>query len=301
MARYSRLIFSMKNSRLKVLEVWVKPSLLDLALGYLFQHGISTLEEKKQGKMILLTAELRGARKSILRDLQKLTFHQNPLFQKIQIVKIRNQKWAQNYKKTLRPFPLVYSSPPQKSRSILLWVDPRSQKPAQISPHTLWIEAGLAFGTGTHPTTRLCAQLLSENLLRPKVSGLLDLGCGTGLLAMVGSKLGIRKIWAVDNDPLALKVSEENFSKNKIQNIYLKADLKKVPKNFDVILANILLVTLLELKKEIVKRLKKKGILILSGLLYKDCPEMIKAYKKEGLHFLEQRNQKGWSALVFRN
>lgn len=294
----------MKNKSHKVLKAWVKPSLFDLSIGILFQHGIFTVEQKKIGNKILLTAEIPEGDKSILTSLRKAKAldHRKALFEKIKIESIKNQKWVDNYKKNLKSFPFVFPSLKKKkdSQSALLWIDPRGKIPKIVSANTLYIEAGLAFGTGTHPTTQQCAQLLAEqSLIHPKAS-VLDLGCGTGLLAMVASKLGAHKVWAVDNDPVALEVAQENLTKNKIKNIQLNDDLRKCPKDFEIIVANILLVTLLELKNEIVKRVKRKGALILSGLLYKDCAEIIKAYQKAGLILKERRNHKGWSALLFQ-
>lgn len=294
----------MSSTRQKVLKAWVKPSLLDLSLGFLFQHGIYTIEQKSRGKKIQLIAEIPSSTPFSLSALKKIKEPntQKGLFEKIKVERIKNQKWAENYKKNLRAFPFVFENPKKKKNpnTALLWIDPRGKIPKRVSPNTLYIEAGLAFGTGSHPTTHQCAQLLAEQTILHPGASLLDLGCGTGLLAMLGSKLGARKVWAVDNDPIALEVTQENLVKNKIKNISLENDLKKCPKNFKIIVANILLVTLLELKNEIIKRLQKQGILILSGLLYKDCKEIIQAYQKAGLKLKERRNHKGWSALFFQ-
>lgn len=293
----------MKKSAYRVLKVWVKPSLLDLAVGILFQHGISSLEQKSQAKKILITAELPAHQARISRALKAASGPEGEkLFDRLEIAKIKNLRWAEAYKNNLKPFPLAFRCLKDRKHPerALLWIDPRGGKSAKKSDSMLHLEAGLAFGTGSHPTTQLCAQLLAEALLQSKTGKVLDLGCGTGLLAMIAAKLGIRKVWAIDNDPVALDVARENFAKNSTRTIRLGADLKKSPKGFDVVVANILLTTLLELKAPLLSRLGKRGLLIVSGLLYKDCAELIRSYQKAGLKLALRRNQKGWSALVFR-
>lgn len=292
---------SKKKSSDQVLKLSVKPQYLDWALGVLFQHGIFTLEQKNLAKKIHITAELPLLTSSLKMDLKKIKVSKSEaLFQDIKIIKVRNRKWAEEYKKSLKKIPFIFrNSKDQKyPERALLWIDPRNKK-SSPSTNTLYLEAGLAFGTGSHPTTWLCAQALAEHLQKYSTKKVLDLGCGTGLLAMVAAKLGAKKIWAIDNDPVALEVAQENFAKNQTLHIHLQEDLSKSPRNFDLIVANILLTTLLELKNLIIPRLAKKGILIASGLLYKDCAELTHAYQKAGLKLLQRKNRKGWSALIF--
>lgn len=291
-----------KKTKDRVLKASTQAKHLDLAIGVLFQEGIFTLEQRSRAKKILITAELPALKPKLLANLRRFkTPDGKKLFETLQVSLIRNHKWAEEYKKNLKPFPFVFGSLKDRKhpQRALLWIDPRSH--AKISANSLQLEAGLAFGTGTHPTTQLCAQLLAERLTRSPAKKVLDLGCGTGLLAMLAAKLGSKTVWAIDNDPVAIEVAQENLTKNKIQNIRLAEDLKKSPRSFEIIVANILLNTLLELKPLILTRLGPKATLIVSGLLYKDCKELIQSYKSAGLKFIARRNQKGWSALIFEN
>ncbi len=291
-----------KKSSDQVLKLSVKPKHLDWAIGVLFQEGIFTLEQKNLAKKIHITAELPKLKASLKADLKKIKISKSEsLFQDIKILKVRNRRWVEEYKKTLKKIPFIFRNPKDQKHPerALLWIDPRNKK-SSPSANTLYLEAGLAFGTGSHPTTWLCAQALAEQLQKYPAKNVLDLGCGTGLLAMVAAKLGAKNIWAIDNDPVAVEVAEENFVKNKTQHIHLQEDLSKSPRNFDLIVANILLTTLLELKNLIIPRLAKQGILIASGLLYKDCAELIQTYQMAGLKLLQRKNRKGWSALIFQ-
>jgi len=303
---------------------------LDLALGLLYQAGLTTVEEKKvRGRIILSTKIPKSiSPRHLLQEIKNLPSpyplptgerageragvrgRVKKIFLDFKIEKIKDPSWATRYLKFLKPFSIGN-----------ITIDARGGNlPEKRNKNTLYLDPSLAFGTGTHPTTRMCAELLQKILFKnppypPFTKGggspvpsfikggigrisLLDLGCGSGILSMISYKLGARKIVAIDNDPIALKISRGNFRKNKIRGMILESSLQKVKKKFDMIIANILLSTLLELKDEILKHLKPNGLLLLSGLTYKDCPEIIKTYKE--FHCLKRLNQKGWCALLFQ-
>ncbi|MBI2335907.1 MAG: 50S ribosomal protein L11 methyltransferase [Deltaproteobacteria bacterium] len=161
----------------------------------------------------------------------------------------------------------------------------------------LIVPYGLAFGTGEHATTQLCAQLLRIVLKDQPGRSLLDVGCGTGILALVGWHYGAKPIVALDNDPEALQVARETLGLNRARRaIMLKKDLTEVSQKFDVIVANILLNPLIELKPLLLQRLTKKGILILSGITYSQRHELERAYSDFKL--TKVLNKKGWTALA---
>ncbi len=282
----------------RVLTLSVLPRHLDWAQGVLYQEGIFTLEEKKTRQQILLKFELPNSL-SFPKLQKKLSRIQDEkgksLFQSFELKTHRDRSWNEEYLKYLQPFPLYASA---DLKNPVLWIDPRGELPTQKNDDTLYLNPGLAFGTGTHPTTRLVGELLVDVISQMKrpPTHVLDLGCGTGILAMIAKRLKAKSILAVDNDPVALEVAEENFTINQIQKIKLQQSLKGVRKKFDLIVANILLNTLLELKTEILTHLSSNGLLILSGLLYKDVPPILKAYRP--LKLMERKNRKGWTALV---
>ncbi len=280
----------------KTLELLVSKKNLDLALGKLYQQGLFTLQQKNYAGKIRMTVEIPkgSSAKSLVTYLRKqIDFQKNKIFLKCEIKVSKDRSWEKAYQKHLKPFLFL-----KKKSHPLLWIDPQEKNSRKIQENTLYLKAGLAFGTGGHPTTQLAAELMLD-YSNPK-SSLLDLGCGSSLLAMTAAKLGIKEIWAIDNDPVALEVSQENCELNEINNIKFALSLAKTKaKKFDVIVANILLPVLIAFKKDFEKHLKKGGHLIVSGLLYKDCAPLIKAFAPKW-KLIERKNRKGWSALLLQ-
>ena len=133
----------------------------------------------------------------------------------------------------------------------------------------IFIDPGLAFGTGTHPTTKLCLESLITLPIKNKNLRVLDLGCGSGILSIAAYKLGFGSVTAVDNDITSLNVAKQNTIKNNMKknDCTFCKDLKDTVGKFDLIISNILFTTLAELSSLIIKKLNKDGSLILSGVL----------------------------------
>ncbi|MGE3975731.1 MAG: 50S ribosomal protein L11 methyltransferase [Bdellovibrionales bacterium] len=172
----------------------------------------------------------------------------------------QNKDWMAEWKKSYRPFPLVST----------FWVVPSwCETPAECKT-PIRIDPGMAFGTGTHATTQLSARLLLERLSEDETENpsLIDVGTGTGILAMLGRFLGVEKIVATDIDPQACIVAEENFELNQIQNILTTSDdISQVGDEFDFVVANIVDGVLIKLKSHLLRLLKPQGSLIVSGIL----------------------------------
>ncbi len=161
------------------------------------------------------------------------------------------------------------------------------------------IDPKMSFGTGEHETTKLVIQLLEKHL--EKGGKVLDVGTGTGILAIAAVKLGAQSVLAIDNDDWCIENAEENSVLNNVnEKIKIKlSEIKDIAeKDFDIILANIHKNILTEIADEISKRLNKKGIIILSGLLVEDEKDIIKAY--ENLKIIDNRKMGEWLALVFQ-
>ncbi len=160
------------------------------------------------------------------------------------------------------------------------------------------LDPGMAFGTGTHPTTALCLGALCEELAaRPGLS-VFDVGTGSGLLAIAARKLGAGRVAASDIDPVALRVARENAERNGVSIEVTGAGAAAVPGPFDLVVANILANTLVELGPALARQVAPGGTLLLCGLLGRQEGEVLAPYLAQGLMRREIRRQDDWSLLV---
>lgn len=162
------------------------------------------------------------------------------------------------------------------------------------------IDPGMAFGTGTHETTRLCIQLM-DNIIKGGET-LFDVGTGSGILAIAAAKLGAAKVLGIDNDEKAVCVATENVELNSANE---KVSISGIPLSdieglFDIIVANILAEDLVEMRKELLRRLAQSGRLILSGILKTKAEMVIAAYSDEGATIEQQIDDGEWSALMLK-
>ncbi|GMR17619.1 MAG: 50S ribosomal protein L11 methyltransferase [Gammaproteobacteria bacterium] len=159
-----------------------------------------------------------------------------------------------------------------------LWVCPSWHTPPDASATNIFIDPGLAFGTGTHESTALCLDWLVGH--PPVNAEVIDYGCGSGILAIAALKLGAKKAWATDIDPQALVVARENGQKNRIADELITLKVPSLPDNLqvDLLLANILAEPLVSLAPEFIKRVKPGGQIILAGFLESQLPTVSAAY-----------------------
>ena len=154
------------------------------------------------------------------------------------------------------------------------------------------LNPGLAFGTGSHPTTRLCLEWLEKSNLDQK--SVLDYGCGSGILGISAIKLGAKSVTAIDLDPQAVIASKNNAEKNHVQQeIEITDNNKKIEKNFNIIVANILAKPLIELAPYFYKKLNKEGAICLSGILEGQINIIKDAYLKY-FNLSEIKIKDGW-------
>jgi ribosomal protein L11 methyltransferase len=170
----------------------------------------------------------------------------------------------------------------------------------------LEIDAGIAFGTGRHQTTRGCLELI-ERLARTPPSRPLDLGCGTGILALAMAKSWGVRVLAADNDPDAVAVTRENAERNGLRALirplrsdgYRTAALTRAGP-FDLIVANILARPLIEMAPDLARHLMPGGRAILSGLLIEQEKEVLASHRALGLRCEARQHHGDWSALLLR-
>ena len=181
-----------------------------------------------------------------------------------------------------------------------LWICPTGSDIDDVNAVVVHLDPGLAFGTGTHPTTALCLEWLDGIDLRGKT--LLDYGCGSGVLAIAGLKLGSSTATAMDIDPQAVIATEQNAGDNEVaKNLFVTGSPEGIEGQFDVVVANILAGPLVQFADSITSLLARGGMLALSGVLCEQADEVMAAYKGwiefEEPEFREQDGQV-WSRLT---
>ncbi|MEE4292956.1 MAG: 50S ribosomal protein L11 methyltransferase [Xanthomonadales bacterium] len=178
-----------------------------------------------------------------------------------------------------------------------LWVVPSGMDdPADPAAVLLRLDPGLAFGTGTHPTTALCLEWLADRDMIG--ASVLDYGCGSGILAIAAAKLGASRVVAVDNDPQALEATRLNAERNGVADrVGCVAPEAFEAGKFDVVVANILARPLIELAPLIVSNAIREGRLVLSGLLEEQVGTVTAAYRPH-CRVEETATREGWSRVV---
>ncbi len=186
----------------------------------------------------------------------------------ITLERVEDQDWERVWMKDFHPMKFGNN----------LWIYPSNYEIPDDSSIKIHLDPGLAFGTGTHPTTALCLEWLDYN--PPNNLTVIDYGCGSGILAVAAAKLGAKHIIATDIDPQGLIATEENMQRNNISKetitYYLPENCPQEP--VDLILANILCGPLLELYPVISSLTKPKGVLVISGLLAEQESQLIETY-----------------------
>jgi ribosomal protein L11 methyltransferase len=177
-----------------------------------------------------------------------------------------------------------------------LWVVPSWHEVPKGAQAFLWLDPGLAFGTGSHPTTALCLEWLAQHI-QPGQE-VVDYGTGSGILAIAAIKLGAKHVMAVDNDPQALEAAQDNAQRNHIaaESINFLFPQQLIPSTYDVMVANILANPLIELAPKLSSLIKPQGSLVLSGILENQTQDVIDAYQP-WIDFEPPTSLEGWIRL----
>jgi len=213
------------------------------------------------------------------------------LFLKITYGKYVNKNWVVEYQKKLKPikigekFVIIHFLEKEKIRDILF----KGREVIKIVP-------GVAFGTGEHFTTNSCIQILET--VNPFPESVLDIGTGSGILAVVSSKLGGKRIYALDNDFDACRTAKETFDINKTK-IHVACSTAKAFKNkFDLIMANILFETIIEISDKICDLCTDTGQILLSGIRSEKEASIVKLFEGKGFLLHRSLKDENWSTLL---
>lgn len=207
------------------------------------------------------------------------------------IAAIPDEDWNSTWKRSWKPGPLC-------ARILVVpsWEGEVELAPGQVA---LRMDPGVAFGTGTHPTTRRCAQFVDELTAAGAVTTLLDVGTGTGVLATAALLLGVPRAVGVDTDAQAIEAAVQNAALNGVAD---RLDLRvggidAAPGTYDLVLANLLAPLLVELADALTAAVAPGGSLVASGLLVEQADEVTAALEAAGLRLVDRRDGPAWSAL----
>jgi len=214
---------------------------------------------------------------------------------KLVIKSVKYKDWAESWKQHFKPLKF--------GRSLI--VKPEWSKTQSVAEKVVILNPGLAFGTGQHATTKFCLQQIVKYRPRNCTRAFLDVGTGSGILAISAAKLGYSPVVAFDYDEEAVKVAAENCRKNRVLNQInlFKKDVLKLPekskKKYDLICANLAADLLVETYKKLIGRLNKGGKLVLAGILNSQFEEVKQKYIKAGLKLLRVKEEKEWKSGLF--
>ena len=210
----------------------------------------------------------------------------------LHVTRLQREDWAESWKRHFKPIAI--------GRKLLVLPSWSRRKPRK-GQAVVVLDPGLSFGTGQHPTTRFCLEQIAA---RPNGS-LLDLGTGSGILAIAAAKLGCAPIKAIDFDPFAVLIAGENARRNRVQHKieFVRQDLTRLSvtsaEKFDLVCANLIYDVLIAERRKIVNRLKCGGTLVLAGVLATQFGQVEAAFAQAGLRLVRAKTVNEWRSGAF--
>ena len=211
----------------------------------------------------------------------------------VKISKLYRHRWLNAWKKDFKPFFLT-----RDTRIVPAW----QQKTIKIKRQKdIFIDTSLAFGSGLHESTQLISQMIEDK--KETLHSFLDLGTGTGILALLASKYGAKQILAVDHSRHVIETAEANFKRNSFLGCSIKnVDINrlKVKSSYDFVSANLFTEVLIDLREKILSFVKQGGYLAVSGISKENYPHFQSIYKKLPLRILKTIKGDHWVAVSFQ-
>jgi ribosomal protein L11 methyltransferase len=209
----------------------------------------------------------------------------------IRVRRVATADWARRWREGIEPLAVGER----------LWICPSWKAAPPPGRVVVVVDPGMAFGTGHHASTRGCLVSLEAAVRRSRVHRALDVGTGSGILAIALAKLGVTEVVAVDTDPLALAVASENFERNSVAaGVRPTSSLDEVEGPFDLVLANLFTNLLVNLAPRLTALLGSRGLLICSGFLADDGAAVEQAYAALGLARTAHYAEQGWVTLCLQ-
>ncbi|ACI18967.1 50S ribosomal protein L11 methyltransferase [Dictyoglomus thermophilum] len=203
---------------------------------------------------------------------------------------VKEEDWANEWKK--------YAKPIYVGRILIL---PSWEKVDTTEDKILVImDPGMAFGSGSHPTTIMCIEMLQKYL--KEGMDVLDVGTGSGILSIVAKKLGAGKVKGIDIDKKAVEVAKENAKRNNVELEFQQANLTiGIEDKYDIVVANLIAEIILKLNSEVKRVLKESGVYITSGIIGEKLDMVLKSFEENNIKILEIREKEGWFTVVGKN
>ncbi len=283
--------------------------LVDAICGVLWDEGASGVEiadddtrtlpdapkhETKRAQVSAPFAAMPGLEARVVAAIQKLQTHFDlPLDLELSWSDLELQDWNACFKSEWKSFSFLPG---------VMIVPSWEETPKAHSDLILHLDPGMAFGTGIHETTRLCAMAIQKELVSKTPASLLDVGTGTGILAILGLKLGIPRAVATDIDPLALDAAYENAEKNGVAKQLTLRNTRPAAtgERHPFVIANILAQPLIDMAQDLADAVATGGNLCLSGILKVQEQSVRDAYVDAGFSFNETTSLGEWIRIDFR-
>ena len=205
--------------------------------------------------------------------------------------KLKAEDWENGWKKYYQTFNIT-----DDLVIVPAWEDYEKKEDEKV----IILDSGMAFGTGTHETTKMCVTFIKD-IVSKDTKKVLDIGTGSGILSIAASLYGADDITAIDIDPLAVKIAKENVMinlKSDVINVFEGDLLKNISGKYDLIIANIVADIIKELIPHIKEYLNEKGKFIISGIIKEREEEVLNFAKENGFNIDLINSQGGWSAMV---
>ncbi|MFT5169531.1 MAG: ribosomal protein L11 methyltransferase [Lysobacterales bacterium] len=264
----------------------------ELIMNLLFQYGFAleeVLELTECGiSSVLVYFDTNGAMRKLANKLKKLNLKKVT----IRIQSLTDDDWKTKWKKDFKPFMLT-----KRFKVVPSWL----KKEHKTSKIPIYVDTSLAFGTGLHATTQFMAQFIDNN--SGKFDSLIDIGTGTGILAIIARKCGATHVAGLDISEDAVKIAAENMTNNDCVFDELKAmdfDKYQPTQKYDYVAANLITDVLIDFKSKIIGLVKKGGYLAVSGISVSNYEYFRKSFKSVQLRCVNIEKGNGWSAILFK-
>ena len=264
--------------------------LMDTCYGELLDESM-VKADRSVGAVSVYVAEERNPAESVAFLKERLA--QVNIAYELTLSGMKEEDWANSWKQYYKPIRIA-----RRLMVVPTWEEYDPQEGDLI----LKMDPGMAFGTGTHETTRLCATL-TEEYMKPG-DRVLDVGTGSGILAIAASKLGAGEVMAYDIDPVAVRVAQENCDVNDCQNVTcgisdLLAGVDTKGGLYDFVCANIVADIIVRMAGDILRYMKPGGLLAVSGIIDTQAERVHEALTRGGLTHILTRAENDWNAMLF--